>query len=192
MILGKELRRYPERARRELRARSAAASVALRDGAREVIALEAVLRGQAHSGSRIVAEMLTELGVPAEQMLLGERTRSTREEALEGLRLSQERGYSRLVVVTSAYHVPRARRYFREAFGGLGPVEVVAPESFLQRANARERAWIEAGGTDAECLRQERPAELAFGALATALRPLPAPLRWQLEVQAGALFRRVG
>lgn len=191
MILGKELRRYPERARRELRARSAAASVALRMGAREVISLEAVLRGQARSGSRIVAELLEELGVPPGQTVLAERTRSTREEALEAARLSQERGYQRLVAITSAYHVPRARRYFRDAFRGLGPVEVVAPESFIQRANATERAWIEAGAPDAVCLRQERPTELAFGALAAALRPLPAPIRWRVEVGAGALFRRV-
>ena len=40
MVLGKELRRDPERARRELLARSVAAVVALRDGARRVITVE--------------------------------------------------------------------------------------------------------------------------------------------------------
>ncbi|MCB9797019.1 MAG: YdcF family protein [Alphaproteobacteria bacterium] len=196
MILGKELRRYPERARRELRARAAAASVALRHGAREVLSLEDVLRGQQHSGSRIVAELLHELGVPPERVVLAERTRSTREEALEGARLSLARGYRRLVAVTSAYHVPRARYYFTEAFRELVPpeacqVEVVAPESFLQRANEAERRWIEAGTPGPDCFRQEQPMEMAFGAFAALLRPLPRRLRWSVEVEAAAAFRRV-
>ena len=68
LILGKELRRDAERARAELRARSAAAAVALRRGVAEVWTLEARLRGQAEAGSDIVRGYLGALGVPPERV----------------------------------------------------------------------------------------------------------------------------
>ncbi|MCB9759526.1 MAG: YdcF family protein [Alphaproteobacteria bacterium] len=190
MILGKELRRYPQRARRELRARAAAASVAVREGARVVFTLEACLRGQPLSGSRIVADMLAELGVPVGRIVLGERTRSTREEALEGLAGARAHGLRRLGVITASYHLPRARRYFEEVFP-VGHVTVVTPEAFLQRARGLERRWILEGIPDAAVMRQERPIELALSAVGAALAPLPEPLRWQVEVRTGALYRQV-
>ena len=118
LILGKELRHFPERARRELKARSAAAAVALRaHGAQAAVSLEAPLAGQEDAGSAIVASFLGELGVPAERMVLDERTRSTREEAVEGARVADRLGWKRVLVVTSAYHVPRARRVFGDVLG---------------------------------------------------------------------------
>ena len=191
MVLGKELRRDPERARRELRARAAGAAVAAREGARLVFALEACLRGQSVSGSRIVAEMLEELGVPPERVLLAERTRSTREEAVEAARLCAQHGVRTLLVLTSAYHVERARWYFEEAFPGGGAF-VTTPESLSPRATPQERAAIRQGIPDARVWADERQVERVFAGLAWVLSPFPPALRWRLEVGAGALYRRAG
>ena len=79
-VLGKELRRDPSRALTELRARTAAAGVALRLGAEAVVSLEAPLRGQPMAGSQIVRMDLETLGVPPQKMILDTQTRSPREE----------------------------------------------------------------------------------------------------------------
>lgn len=187
MVLGKELRRDPGRAVRELMARSAAAAAVSRPGERPIIALEAPLQGQDRAGSALVAEYLQRLGVPRARMVLGEITRSTREEALEACRLARERGWSRLLVVTSLYHVPRARRQFEEVFGA--PVPVFPPEALLRFARPREREWILRGTPGDRELAVERKVEALLHALALAVRPLPAPLRWRLEVRAAAVLR---
>lgn len=191
LILGKELRRYPQRARRELRARAAAASVALRLGASFVANLEARLRGQEHSGASLVAQDLRALGVLDEQVLLQNQTRSTREEVVAARSLVREHAVQRLLVLTAAYHLPRVRSYLEDAmpFGGW---VVQAPEGLLQHATPRERAWIEAAIPDAKVFEQEAWAERGFGLGAKALSPLPRRLREGLEIRAGALFRRVG
>ena len=54
---------------------------------------------------------LTELGVPADQMILQQTTRSTREEAIEGKAVADAQGWDRLLVITAVYHAPRARRH---------------------------------------------------------------------------------
>ncbi len=189
-ILGKELRRDPERALRELRARSAAASVALRRGARFALSLEAPLRGQREAGSQIVARLLAELGVPEQVILLDETTRSTREEALHGCRWAEQRGWGRVLVVTTAYHVPRARRQFEEAFGP-GRVAVHAPEALLRGATPLERRWIEAGSPTADAFRAELAIEALLANLARGVSLLPSRLRWELEVRAGAALRGI-
>lgn len=190
MVLGKELRRYPERARRELLARSAGAAIALREGAQWAFSLEDCLRGQSLSGSRIVAEMLRELGVPEHQLVLDERTRSTREEAIEAARLCRERGVRRLLVLTAAYHVERARWYFDEAFPEGGAF-VSTPETLIAGATPMERQAIRDGIPDAAAWEDERSSERLFAGLAYALSPLPHSLRWSLEIRIGALYRRV-
>lgn len=191
LILGKELRRYPQRARRELRARAAGASVALRGGARFVANLEARLRGQAQSGASLVAQDLAALGVAQDQVLLQNQTRSTREEVVAARELVREHAVERLLVLTAAYHLPRVRRYLQDAmpFGGW---VAQAPEALLQHANAQERAWIEAAIPSPQVYEEEAFSEGAFGWGARALSPLPRRLREGLEIRAGALFRRVG
>jgi hypothetical protein len=186
LILGKELRRDPERARRELRARAAAASAALRAGAAWVATLEAKLRGQEHSGAALVAEFLDELGVPPERIVARDLSRCTREEAVLGAALFDERQARRGLVLTARYHVPRARRLFLEA---SARAEVHTPEALWRHADARERAWIEAGTADDGVMAAEAPVERVFGALGTALRPLPAGLRAMVEIRAGAWWR---
>ena len=189
MVLGKELRRDPERARRELLARSVAAVVALRDGARRVLTVEARLRGQAVSGSALVVEALLARGVRPEQILQRERSRSTREEAMMARALCETHNLGRLGVITAHYHLPRARALFDEHFSP-GQVELFTPESFAQRATAEERAVLIAATPTAQTLAEEGRAEAVLFTLARALRPLPDALRFGLEVRAGALLRR--
>lgn len=181
MVLGKELRMDPERAMRELRARSAAASVALREGAGFVATYEARLRGQERSGSAIVRELLLELGVPEERILIEDWTRCTQEEADAARALVRERGLGRLACVTSTYHVARARRYMEG-----GPIVVTSPETFLQRANAQEAAWIEGGTPDAATLEHEGRIEQVIDLLHATVGRIPG-----LEIAAAAAWRRV-
>lgn len=187
-ILGKELRRDPERARRELRARCASASAAWRAGAGFVVTLEARLRGQEHSGSAIVREYLAELGVPDDVVVRDDVTRSTREEAVLGAALFRERGVRRGLVLTARYHVPRARRLFHEAGA---PAAVHAPEALWRWANPTERAWIAAGEPSVDTMADECRVEAVLSSLARALAPLPSPTRARVEIAAGAWFRGV-
>lgn len=191
MILGKELRRDRERALRELWARCAAATVVWRDlGAQKIVSLEAPLQGQEEAGSRIVARMLTELGVPEEALHLELHTRSTREEALGLKRVADQYGWGRVLGLTAAYHVPRSRRYFYEVLGH-DRVAVLPPEVFLARATPTERQHILAGAPHPEAMDQERKVEATFLALSRVLRPLPGTLRWELEVLAGGVYRGI-
>ena len=154
LVLGKELRHDPTRARRELQARCAAAAVALRQGAQVVATLEAPLRGQDISGSTLVVENLRALGVPAERIVQQQHSHSTREEAMLARTLAAAQGWRRLLVLTSAYHVPRARRIFLDHFAE-GAVTLHAPEGFWRDASPEERAWIAAGTPSVETLAAE-------------------------------------
>ena len=191
LILGKELRRDRERALRELRARAAAAAAALRRGAQAVVSLEAPLSGQSEAGSVIVARYLTELGVPADQMILQQTTRSTREEAIEGKAVADAQGWDRLLVITAVYHAPRARRLFEEHMG-RDRVTVHSPQSMLRHATDQERRWIIEGDSPAAALASELRVESMFSAAEQALMILPRRLRWAIEMQAAALLRGKG
>jgi uncharacterized SAM-binding protein YcdF (DUF218 family) len=63
--------------------------------------------------------LLREEGIAPDRIVLETRSRNTRENALESARLVAERGFSRLLLVTSAAHAPRALGCFRAV--GLSP-----------------------------------------------------------------------
>jgi hypothetical protein len=187
-VLGKAVGREPVRCHRELRARAAAAAAAHRAGATTVLSLEALLRGQDRPGSAIVAEHLAALGVSPERLVLEERSRSTRDEALMARDIVQHRSIQRLLVVTSAYHVPRARRIFTEVLGE-SRVSVHGTMALYALADARERAWI-LDGEPSEATRgsEGRLERLLLGAEA-AVSLLPRHTRWKLEAWVGELWR---
>ncbi|MEL6341675.1 MAG: ElyC/SanA/YdcF family protein [Myxococcota bacterium] len=189
LILGKELRRDPARAHRELRARSAAAAAAARAVATDpwIVTLEAPLAGQDQAGSRLVLENLRLLGVPDEQVIRMTQTRSTREEAVWFQRLARRHSWRRLMVITSAYHLARAGLIFHEHFSGA--VRVRAPEAFYAVASAQEQDWIQGGVPTEETMRREGQAELLLAGAARVIRWLPASIRWKMEIAAGALLR---
>lgn len=186
LVLGKELRGHPERARRELRARAAAASAAIRAGATFVATLEARLRGQDESGSTLVLSDLLSFGVPQDRVVFGDSTRSTREEAVLGTSLFIERGVRRALVLTGEYHVSRARRLFAEA---RSPAEVHGPTAMWRFANLAEREAITAGLATPATLALEARNEGLLDALERALSPLPLGVRTMVEIRAGALWR---
>ncbi len=185
-VLGKELRHEPERAMRELRARSAAAAVAR--GRAPVLTLEAPLRGQPEAGSAIVVRLLGALGVPRGAVIAAAESRSTREEAVGLRRRAAQRGWRRALVLTSRYHVARAQWIFDDVLGRQR-VTVRPPEALLDRATGEARDWIEGGTPDADVLAREGRVEQRFRALAAALGPLPAPVRWSLEIGAATALR---
>ena len=189
VILGKQLKGDPDRAVRELRARSAAASAAWRSGVPVVATLEARLKGQDASGSSLVSGMLAELGVPVTAIVSADRSRSTREEALVAAELLGARGIRRVLVLTARYHTVRARRLFEET--GMH-VAVHAPDALWRIANPAERAWIDAGEPDARTLARERRTEGLWESLSALIAPLPVAWRQALEVRAGAALRGTG
>ncbi len=187
LVMGKELRRDGARARRELGARAAAAAAAWRAGARRIYSLEAQLRGQEQSGSRIVAGMLAELGVPPAAIHLETCTCSTREEVVRGAALFQAHGVRRPLVLTASYHVARTAWHFADV--GVR-VSVQAPTGLWRFASDTERKWIRAGEPDAQAIRDETMVEQALFTAARLLRPLPRGLRSRLEIHAGWGWRR--
>ena len=67
-----------------------------------------VVRGEA-----VAPELLKARDLPFEVLSVVPEPSTTRGEAREVARLAAERGWQRIFVVTSSYHVPRARLIFR-------------------------------------------------------------------------------
>jgi uncharacterized SAM-binding protein YcdF (DUF218 family) len=65
--------------------------------------------------ARATLPLVLEEGIPASQIVLEERSRSTHENAVYAKELLQPRPGSHWVLVTSAYHMPRAVGVFRAA-----------------------------------------------------------------------------
>ena len=58
-------------------------------------------------------EFLTDLGVPKDRIVVEGQSRNTYENAREASELLAERGIERVILVTSALHMPRALATFR-------------------------------------------------------------------------------
>ena len=88
--------------------------------------------------------LLRAWGVPAEVLVLETRSRNTRENAVESVRIVRERGFGSVLLVTSAAHMERALGCFRAV--GLEPdalpVDFRGGEggSWLPRASALSRS----------------------------------------------------
>ncbi|HEU4412596.1 MAG TPA: YdcF family protein, partial [Polyangiaceae bacterium] len=102
--------------------------------------------GRAPSEAHLLAEQLERWGVAPERLVVEPRSRNTAENARETAALVRARGFRRLVLVTSAYHMPRALGCFRAV--GLEvdalPVDSRAPvdlgRSPLPRADSLARS----------------------------------------------------
>jgi uncharacterized SAM-binding protein YcdF (DUF218 family) len=73
-----------------------------------------------------MAELLRALGVPEDAIVLEERSRTTWENGVEARRILAERGVTRVLLVTSAMHMPRSVGVFR----AQGIEVVPAPTDF--------------------------------------------------------------
>ncbi len=104
--------------------------------------------GRAPSEAHLLADQLARWGVERERLIVEPRSRNTVENARETAAIVRERGLGRLVLITSAYHMPRALGCFRAA--GLEvdalPVDYRAPlalgRSPLPRADALARSTV--------------------------------------------------
>ncbi len=63
--------------------------------------------------ARVLARQLVDWGIAEDRILVEDQARNTHENAVFTAKLAKERGLSRLLVVTSAMHMPRALDCFR-------------------------------------------------------------------------------
>lgn len=85
-----------------------------------------------------MAALLTMMGVPQEALWFEERSRNTYESAVNCARLLRQKGISRILLVTSAWHMPRALALFRKQGLEVVPLPVDysvsdAPQGFEVR-----------------------------------------------------------
>lgn len=78
------------------------------------------------SEAEVMGRLLEEWGVPAEAILLETRSHSTHENALFSREILREKGIQRILLVTSAIHMPRAAATFRK----VGFEVTAAPADF--------------------------------------------------------------
>lgn len=64
------------------------------------------------SEARVLAAQLSDWGISKEQIVVEDRARNTRENAVESARIVREQGWTKILVVTSAFHMPRALECF--------------------------------------------------------------------------------
>lgn len=96
--------------------------------------------------AQVMARHLEALGVPPGAIRVEERATSTAENALFSLPMVKELGARRVVVVTSTYHVRRARLAFRRVYEPAG-IEVVVHGTPDPAFNP-DRWWREPGGRE--------------------------------------------
>jgi uncharacterized SAM-binding protein YcdF (DUF218 family) len=92
--------------------------------------------------SLAMVELLQEWGVPQDAIMIGTASLNTHENALETKRLLQEHGLNRILLVTSAAHMPRALATFRTA----GVDAIASPTDFeiVDRAQRTILDWLPA------------------------------------------------
>jgi uncharacterized SAM-binding protein YcdF (DUF218 family) len=94
----------------------------LRDGRAKNVLLsggDSTLDGSGPRESDVLAQQLRDWGIDGARIIEERESRNTRENALGSARVVAERGWTRLVLVTSAFHMPRALGCFEQA--GLHP-----------------------------------------------------------------------
>lgn len=81
--------------------------------------------GQRRPEASAMRDLALARGIPAAAILTEAASRNTNENAIFSARLMRERGITSLILVSEAYHLPRARLLFRAA--GLAVASVVHP-----------------------------------------------------------------
>ena len=86
-----------------------------------------------------MADFLEMLGVPKEKVMLEMESRNTREHARNLQALFQQRGFKRVLLVTSAMHMPRSMGVFRRLCPGIEFIP--APTDFRVVGSTGDEAW---------------------------------------------------
>jgi uncharacterized SAM-binding protein YcdF (DUF218 family) len=84
-------------------------------------------RGGGASESSDMAQLLKAMGVPANAILEDPTSLTTRENAVNVQKIMQERGIRKILLVTSALHMPRSMAIFKK----IGVDAIAAPTDFL-------------------------------------------------------------
>jgi uncharacterized SAM-binding protein YcdF (DUF218 family) len=92
------------------------------------------------AGALIDQRILTDLGVPANQIHLETASRDTAENAFYSQKICQREGYQRPILVTSAPHLPRAVWHFRAV--GLDVLPVPAYRRTWEDQDFYWRSWL--------------------------------------------------
>jgi uncharacterized SAM-binding protein YcdF (DUF218 family) len=90
----------------------------------------------------VLSGQLADWGVPTDRIVVEDRSRNTRENAVNSAAIIRARGWSRILLVTSAMHMPRAAGCFRAvglSFDTL-PVDHLAQDPAQVRARLDPRA----------------------------------------------------
>lgn len=95
--------------------------------------------GRHGSEAEMMARAITRLGVPRTALLLETRSRSTEANAENTRAIAEPLGLRRVLLVTSAVHMPRAERVFREQGFRVVPVPV---QEYAERRGWRR--WMPA------------------------------------------------
>ncbi|MDP4546867.1 YdcF family protein [Marinobacter sp. MDS2] len=85
----------------------------------------------AASEAEAMGQFMRDLGVPGQALVLENRSRNTSQNAEYSAEILAGHGISRILLVTSAYHMPRARRLFEAQ--GLEVVPVATDHEVLSR-----------------------------------------------------------
>lgn len=90
-----------------------------------------------------IVEMLGGLGVPRDAIRMEGLSRNTRENAVNSLPLVQSVGAKRILLVTSALHMPRALKTFAKAWSGYG-IELIPVTTDVEPRTPRFllRPWL--------------------------------------------------
>jgi uncharacterized SAM-binding protein YcdF (DUF218 family) len=96
-----------------------------------------------HTEARRMAKVIRRWGIPTAALLLEECSHNTRDNAFFTAQLAKDHRLQRVLLVTSALHMPRASLLFRNAGLDVVPVPVAEPDFGEMSRFAR---WQPAGG----------------------------------------------
>lgn len=101
-----------------------------RDGFSRTLIVSGGLGKEGHSEARVMAAYLKTLGVPAGDILMDEQGKNTWQSALSFKRMAAEKGFRSVILVSSYFHLTRAKLAFKKV--GIGTIysthAKVAPE----------------------------------------------------------------
>jgi len=92
--------------------------------------------------ARVLGRQLEDWGIARDRIVLEPRARNTHENAVESTTLVKQRGYRTLLLVTSAYHMPRALDCFR----AVGVHVDALPVDFRASGSECPREWLPRAG----------------------------------------------
>lgn len=89
-----------------------------------------------------MAEILTAMGVPADALIIEDRSRNTYENALNAKEMLDELGINRILLVTSAMHMPRSVALFKAQGFEVTPLPVDYSVVENDSAESQNDVWV--------------------------------------------------